>query len=184
MKSMVTAGCVLVLLAAFSIRAEETAPRQAKPQKEHEWLKQLEGEWNSDTEIFMGPNTPSVKTKGTESVRLLGGFWALCENKGEAAGTPYTGILTLGYDVEKKEYVSTWIDSLTTKMWQYKTTLDAAGKVMTFETEGPNPMQPGKMMKMKETLELKDKDTKIFTSTMEMDGKWITVLTVTYTRKK
>lgn len=181
MKAMLTAGCMLAVLAAFSSGAEEAMP---KPQKEHEWLKQLEGEWETESDMFMEPGKPAVKAKGSESVHLLGGFWALCENKGEAMGVPFTGILTLGYDAEKKEYVATWIDSMTSKMWQYKTSLDSAGKMLTLETEGPCPMQPGKLAKMKETLEIKGKDHKVFTSTVELDGKWVTMLTVNYRRKK
>lgn len=189
MKSLATAGYMLALFVLFSIRAEDAKPKDGmppmpKPQKEHEWFKQLEGEWTTESEMFMGPDQPPVKSKGAETVRLIGGFWAQCENKGEVMGAPFTGILTVGYDAEKKEYVATWIDSISSKMWQYKTTLDTAGKALIFEIEGPCPMEPAKIVKIKETLEIKDKDNKVFTSMMEIDGKWVTALTVKYTRKK
>ncbi len=49
-----------------------------KPQQEHEWLGQLIGDWESEMECVMGPDQPPMKSKGTESVRSLGGlgaFW-------------------------------------------------------------------------------------------------------------
>jgi len=94
------AGVVAVLLAGMSLGQD--AP---KPHKEHEFLKQLEGEWTTESEAVMEPGKPASKWKGTDSTRTLGGFWALSEMKGDAMGEAMTGILTVGYDPAKKKYV-------------------------------------------------------------------------------
>jgi len=184
-------GLAVVLLSSLALSAAEEAkpsqPQEMKmpqPQKEHEWMKQLNGEWDTESEMIMDPAKPPEKAKGTESNRMLGGFWVISENKGDMMGSPFAGILTLGYDPEKKKYVGTWVDSMTSILWQYTGSVDAAGKALTLETEGPCPQQPGKLIKCRETIEIKDKDTKVFTSTFEQDGKWVTMLTVKYTRKK
>src|SRR5215218_10383358 len=72
------------------------------PQKEHEWLQQLAGEWETETEAVFGPGQPPVKCKGTETTRVLGGFWAVAEVKGNPMGMPMTGVMTIGYDPQKK----------------------------------------------------------------------------------
>jgi hypothetical protein len=60
-----------------------------------------------------------------------------------------------------------------------------AGKKLTLETEGPSPLDPDKTAKFQETLELKDKDHKVFTSFMQGDdGKWTKIVTMEYRRKK
>ena len=169
-----------VIALGFAAGLEAQDP--PKPQKEHEWLQQIVGEWESEGEVVAEPGQPPVKNKGSEKVRSIGGFWILSEHKGEFPGGSFTGILTLGYSVEKKKFVGSWIDSITSHLWTYEGSVDAAGKVLTLETEGPGP--DGKPVKFREAMEVKDKDNKVFTSSMEKDGKWVTFLTVRYTRKK
>jgi uncharacterized protein DUF1579 len=95
-----------------------------------------------------------------------------------------TGILTIGYDVEKKSYVGTWIDSHTGYLWKYTGKVDDDGKALTLETRGPCPRKPGTLSNFKEVLERKDKDHKVFTSSMqEDDGTWTKMVVVKYQRK-
>jgi uncharacterized protein DUF1579 len=177
-----------VLLVAFAVAAGSAAAPAAqegpKPQKEHEWLQQLVGEWDTEGEAVAEPGKAPIKVKGSESGRMIGGFWALLENKADFLGTPFTGILTVGYDPEKKKYVATWFDSMNSYLWTYTGSVDAAGKVLTLETEGPCNDGPGKTAKFKESTEIKSKDHKVFTSMIERDGKWMTVVTINYRRKK
>jgi hypothetical protein len=83
--------------------------------------------------------------------------------------------MTLGFDPEKKQYVGTWVDSMTGKLWQY--TGKVEGNRLTLETEGICPMQ-AKPVRFRDTLELIDADHKTYTSAMMgEDGKWLTVMT-------
>ncbi|UUZ78076.1 DUF1579 domain-containing protein [Polaromonas sp. P1(28)-13] len=59
---------------------------KAEPQKEHQWLQQLLGEWTYESEMQMAPGQPPLKSAGKESVRALGGLWVLCEGSGEMPG--------------------------------------------------------------------------------------------------
>jgi hypothetical protein len=92
---------VVTLVLAGGVRAADP-PKAASPQKKHKWLKQLEGEWVTESEMLMVPGQPPVKCKGTEVVRSLGGFWTVGEIKSDFMGTPVTGIMTLGYDRSRK----------------------------------------------------------------------------------
>lgn len=172
-----------VLLFAGNLLAA-APPAMPQPTKEHEWLKQFAGEWDVETEAFMEPGQPPMKMKGTESARMLGGFWIVGENKGEFMGAPFTGIMTFGYDPEKKKYIGTWVDSNTSTLWQYLGTANASGKILTLETEGFCPLE-GKVCQFKNTFEFKSKDHRVLTGTkLGKDGKWTTAMTVTARRKK
>ncbi len=112
---------------------------QSEPQQEHKWLQRLVGEWTYEHECSMGPDQPPMKATGTESVRSIGGLWTLGEGHGEMPdGGPAVTIMTLGYDPQSKRFVGTFIGSMMTHLWIYNGTLDAAGKVLTLDTEGPD----------------------------------------------
>src|SRR5688572_16447612 len=118
----------------------------AEPQKEHQWLQKLVGEWTSESEMEMEPGKSPERCKGTESVRSLGGLWIVGEGSGEMPGGGLaTMILTLGYDPQKGRYVGTWVGSMMTHLWIYEGSLDAAGKVLTLDTEGPSFVGDGKL---------------------------------------
>jgi hypothetical protein len=179
MTRFAVAGVVAVVLAGPA-----AAQEPPKPQKEHDWLKQFEGEWELVNVITTEPGKPPVTCKGTETVRVIGGLWVVGEIKGEFMGTPMTGIMTVGYDTGKKKYVGSWVCSMCDQMSTYVGSVDAAGKVLTLECEGPSP-GTGKTVKMKDVVEFKDKDTRVMTSSMlGEDGKWTTFMTMTARRKK
>jgi hypothetical protein len=156
-----------------------------QPVKEHQWLQQFVGEWDTQTEINMPGMPAPIKAQGTETVRSIGGFWIVGEGTStmEGMGT-MTGIVTLGYDPEKQKYLGTWIDSMTSTLWKYEGTVDAEGKKLTLHTEGPCPIKPG-IVKFTETVEFKSKDHRIFTSSFQNDdGSWVKMVTVNQHRKK
>lgn len=180
---MKTVLSIVALVAVGMIRVEaQDAPPMPKPQKEHEWLKALEGEWTVDSECTMKPGEPAMKINGNSSARSLGGFFVIVENRAEIMGMPWTGILTLGYDPAKKKYLGTWVDSMSSYPWRYEGTVDASGKVLTMDTEGPD-CRTGKTMKFREKIELNGKEGWVFTSERDDHGTWTRLVRVVYTRK-
>ena len=177
------AACALAL-AAPALRAQEM-PEMPKPQSEHQWLEKFAGTWETEMECTMAPDKEPMKGKATETARMLGGFWLIVENKAEMMGQPFTGVLTLGYDPAKKSYVGTWTDSMTSHMWTYTGTVNEAGDTLTLDTEGPCPMQGGKICKFKEVMKMTGKDEKTFTSSIQGDdGKWTQMMTAKSKRVK
>lgn len=156
----------------------------SKPAKEHEWLQKLVGNWASEMECVMGPDQPPMKSKGTESVRSVGGLWTLGEGSGEMPdGGKMTSFMTLGYDPQKQRFVGTFVASMMTHMWVYEGTLDAAGKVLTLDTEGPVFGAEGKMTKYKDIITFIDDDHRTLTSRiLGDDGKWTEFMTAHYRR--
>lgn len=161
---------------------------QAEPQKEHEWLRKFVGEWTCEAECAMGPGQPPSKTRGSESVRSLGGLWVVAEGEGEMPddGGAATMILTLGYDPRKRRFVGTWVGSMMTHLWVYEGGLDATGRVLTLDTEGPDFAADGggRIAKYQDVIEFRDDDHRVLTSRMlGEDGRWQEFMTAHYRRQ-
>jgi hypothetical protein len=156
-----------------------------KPGKEHELLRQFEGEWECTAKFMMEPGKDPVVSKCKESARMIaGGLFLVYEVEGEMMGQKFTGHGTMGYDLHKKKYTGSWIDSMATGVYLVEATADEKGKVFTEWMEGADP-QTGKLMKMKMVHEVKDQDNRILRFYMNTpDGKEIESGTIDYKRKK
>jgi hypothetical protein len=158
----------------------------AQPQKEHQWLHRLVGEWTYEHEACMEPHESAKKATGAESVRSLGGMWTIGEGRGEMpdGGIGLT-VMTLGYDPAKKRYVGSFVGSMMTHLWLYDGALDAAGKVLTLDTEGPSFSGDGKMAKYQDVIEFIDDDYRTLTAyVFGEDGQRTKFMTAHYRRKK
>jgi hypothetical protein len=184
------AAGILALALAGPARAQETkkadekkAPPEMtlpKPGPEHEVLKNDVGTWDATVEM-MGL-APSV-SKGVETSTMVGGLWLVTDFKSEMMNQPFQGHGVSGYDLTKKKYVGTWVDSMSPGMMLGESTYDPKTKTMTGEMEGPD--MSGKMEKMKSVTEWKDPDTRVFTMYMTgPDGKEAPVMRITYKRRK
>lgn len=157
------------------------------PQAEHEWLKQLLGDWTTEGSCDGPPGEPDMKTSGSEHVRGLGDLWAVCEGKGEmpAGGGVGYMLMTLGYDTDKKKFVGSWAGSMMPGMFFYEGQLDAAKKVLTLDTEGPSFAGDGTTAKYQDVITIKSKDERtLHSQTLQPDGSWKRFMTATYRRVK
>lgn len=156
------------------------------PVDQHKWLQKLVGKWTSSADCVMGPDQPVVKSEGKETVRAVGPYWIIGE--GEATmpdGTAGQMMLTLGYDPAKKAFVGSWIGSMMNFMWTYLGELDASGKKLTLNTEGPSFAGDGSIAKYREIIEIiSDHERSWRSEAQAPDGKWITFMTARYKRMK
>jgi len=155
--------------------------------KEHAFLNQFAGEWESEGETYMGPDQPPGKLKGTESTYVIGGMWAVGHIKGGMDGgeSGYEQTYIVGFDSDSGKYVGSVVDNMTTTLWKHNDGFldEAENKIVTF-TEGPFFGMPG-TVKFRETSQFKNPDHRLFTSEMQgPDGEWTTMLTVHVRRKK
>lgn len=158
---------------------------KAEPQTEHAWLQQLVGEWESEMTCSMGPDQPPFTTKGTESVRSLGGLWTVGDGTGETPdGNACTTVMTLGFDPAKGRFVGTFVASMMSMIWHYEGALDADGKTLTLETEGPSMSGDGSMSKYRDIVTILSPDHRTLTSKMPGEnGEWTEFMTAHYRRK-
>ena len=161
----------------------DNKPAPAKGGAGHEFLKQFVGEWDCETEMFVEPDKPA-KSKATMTGHMIGNYWAIVVVHGEALGQPYHGQATFGFDAQKKKkYIGTWADSMSDFLWHYEGVVD--GNKLVLNSEGPNPGDPDKMIKGRDTWEFKGKDQVILTGEMQgPDGKMVMMMRATGTRKK
>lgn len=120
----------------------ETQGTQPLPQ--HEWLKNLVGDWRVESVVTMGPDQPPLTLLGTERCTMLGPLWVICEGEGETPGGPHHYRMGLGYDVSFKEYRGFFITSMSSHHWRYVGELSADGRTMTLTCEGPDMEVDGK----------------------------------------
>jgi hypothetical protein len=99
-------------------------------------------------------------------------------------GQPFTGMGYTGYDLYKKHYVATWMDSMGTAIMNTTGSADASGKKLTFTGSMDDPMS-GKKMNVKEQVTIVDDDHQTFEMWMpDHAGKMFKTLEIQYTRKK
>jgi hypothetical protein len=155
------------------------------PQRQHEWLQRLVGEWTSLTEATMEPGKPPQTFEGTEHVRSLGGLWILGEGQGDMpGGGRATTLITLGYDPRRQRFVGTFVGSMMTHLWVYDGELDAAGRVLALDTEGPSMAGDGRIVKYRDVVEVHSADHRTLSAyVMGDDGTWRPIMTATYRRR-
>lgn len=153
---------------------------------EHQWLLQLVGDWDLESEYVMGPDqSPSVST-GTQRTRALGSLWTLGEMETPGPdGRPMQSLITLGYDPARGKFVGSFIASCMTFHWLYEGTLDANRRVLTLDAQGPSFSGDGSMANYQDIIEVVDADKHLFSSRLQNpDGSWTNFMHGTHTRRR
>ncbi len=160
------------------------AEMYAKPQAEHAWLQKLLGTWAFESECVAEPGQESQTYQGTETVKAVGDLWIVGEGEGEMPGGGRARMMiTLGYDPKRERFIGTWVGSMMTHLWVYEGQLDAAGRVLTLNAEGPSFTEPGKTAKYQDIIEMKSDDHRVLSShACGEDGKWTHFMTAHYRR--
>ena len=155
-----------------------------EPQDEHRWLLQLVGEWDYHHECNMGPDQPPMKSSGKQTIRALGELWILGDIAGTTpGGSEMRSLITLGFDPAKARFVGTFVSSCMTHLWPYDGSLDASGKVLTLDSEGPSFAGDGGMAKYQDIIEVIDNDHHTMKSQFQnADGTWTQFMHGTYHR--
>jgi hypothetical protein len=164
----------------------ETYMKYATPGAQHKAMEPLVGSWDLSTKFWMDANSPMQESKGTATAKwILGGRYIQEDVTGDMGGMPFHGTGFTGYDLMKGEYISIWMDEMSTcPMWSTGQ-VDVAGKVFTFSGTYPDAMQNMKEVTYKTVVKVTMPDQHV----MEMymvgdDGKEFKNMEITYTRKK
>ena len=152
----------------------------------HKMLAKSNGTWNAEVTFWMGIDSPAVKSTGTAvNSMILDGHFQQAKFSGDMMGMPFQGISTTGYDNTTKEFVGTWIETMSTSMMIMRGTWDEASKSIVLTGSQKNPAN-GLECKMKQVLKMPDDNTQV----MEMygpdgqTGKEFKMMEIKYTRKK
>lgn len=157
----------------MSTDTQEIMEMGTKPVQEHQWLNKLVGNWRVETEMVM-PNGEKQTSKGSETVKLLGGLWSFGEGQGSMPdGSSMEYRTGLGYDVSFKEYRGFWLGSVSSHLWKYVGDLSADGKTMTLNCEGPDMEKDGETALYRDVIEIVDDNHRTLTSFgQDGNGEW------------
>jgi hypothetical protein len=153
------------------------------PGDPHKKLESFVGSWDVKVKSWMAPGAPPMESAGkAENTWALGGRYVEQRFDGSFMGQPFAGIGYTGYDNIRKQYVSTWIDSMSTAVMM--STGSMSGNTFNFNATVDDPMT-GKAQSMTEKVTVTDADH----HTMEMwgpgpDGKSFKMMEIAYSRKK
>lgn len=87
----------------------------ATPGKEHMQLAPLVGTWRTEARFWNEPSQPPEVSTGIAEHTWIYGKRFVKENyRGKWNGQPFEGMGLIGFDNVRKEYVSTWTDSMGT----------------------------------------------------------------------
>ena len=170
----------LLVAAVFLLIANNVVAQVPVP-PEMDVFKEDVGEWDCEIKAWQGPGEPTV-TKGTESSRMMGGFWLISNFKGNLMGMDFEGHGTYGYDPEKKQYIGTWMDSLGPAPMHMVGSYDKETKTLSFVGEA---LGPDYKTMAKHTLSTCYKDSKrVMTMHVEpKGGDEFKMMEITYTKK-
>ena len=162
------------------------APPQPQPQPQHRWLQKLVGEWTYGFNDPGGPGRPATTATGTETVRKVGDLWVVAEAAGDMPGAGFqTSLMTLGFDPGKGRFVGTWIGSMMHDLWIYDGELDATGRILTLDSEGPSMKGDGTRGRYQDVIEFKSDDHRTLTGrTLTDDGAWQEFMKMDFRRRK
>jgi len=197
MRKTLTLGFALALCASslFADDSKKAADDMQKAQMDawmkastpgdaHKKLNDMVGTWNVTVKSWMAPGAPPMESAGTAvNSWVLGGRWIEEKFTGSFMGMPFEGIGYTGYDNIKKQYVGTWMDTVSTAVMM-STGKGGSGNTYEFSSSMDDPMT-GKPSPITEKVIFTDADH----HTMEMwgagpDGKVMKMMEIAYSRKK
>ncbi|WP_153558838.1 DUF1579 domain-containing protein [Roseimaritima sediminicola] len=154
----------------------------AKPQSQHQWLDQLLGEWDFEHRCKL-PDGSEPVTTGQMRCRSLGGLWLIAESDGKTEDQPWSAIMTLGFDPAKDAFVGTFVASMMANIWHYHGKLDADGKRLPLDSEGPKFDGSG-TCRYRDTIEVVDADQWLMSSELlDENDQWQRFMTARHTRR-
>jgi hypothetical protein len=164
----------------------------SKLNENHKLLGELAGTWKYTVKMWMDPSAPPQESKGN-AVRkeMMGGRYYVGDFNGkmEMPGPDgkkkemtFTGKSIEGYDNVKQKFVSTWVDNMGTGIMMTEGTYDPATKTFNYNSE--IEMMPGMKTKIREKIQIVDKDHHTFEWYENRGGNEVKTMEISYTRSK
>lgn len=162
-----------VLGILYATLSPVAAQQPVTPGKEHEFLKELVGEWDLEFDATM---------KGKSVYTMVhNGLWLESKVEMDMPQGKFTGQGLDSYDPVKKKFVAIWVDSMSASPIVLEGDMDTKTKTITMFGKGPDPS--GKTVDYKMSTEYKDKNNHFFKMWIgNLQGE--PMMSATYKRKK
>jgi hypothetical protein len=134
--------------------------KKTSPNENHQVLNPLAGTFKANVKFWMDPSAPAEESVGTsENKWIYNGRFIQQNFNGTSMGQPFEGMGFLGYDNIKGEYVSTWLDNMSTSIMMSGTgKYDAATKTIEQNGTVGCPMTDEKNRPYRTVLKIIDED--------------------------
>jgi hypothetical protein len=119
----------------------EVYKKVGTPGEPHKLLAKLEGSWTTRSRGWL-EGKPAMESIGTcEQKLVLNGHYLEQVYTGDMMGQPFTGINLLGYNNHTKKYESVWLESMSTAIYFFVSTVSADGRTITQECSYDDPVK-------------------------------------------
>jgi hypothetical protein len=155
------------------------------PGEMHKIIASTDGEWVTDSKMWMDPNAQPVTGKGTcTNKMILGGRYQESAFKGAFMDMPMEGKGIMAYDNVKKQFENTWIDNMGSGIMKSTGTYDAPSKTFAMSGTQVDPMT-GKECAFRETVQIVDNNNHVMTMYVTPSGgQEFKTMEIKFTRKK
>ena len=180
---LVITALTLFAVSLMAVNASAQVPEMPEPTEHHKVLMEDVGTWDAEMKIWMGgPDTEPMVEKGSETNRMLGGFWLISNFKGSFGGMEFQGLGTFGYDPKTEKYVGSWMDSNSPNISHMEGTYDKSSKTMTMKMASTG--MDGQPQEGKSVTVRTGKDTRLFTMYQKAGDDYVKQMEIKYTRRK
>ena len=192
MRPLLNCIAVLLLLTCFSsLQGQNMTEQQQQaymnymtPGPVHQWMAKGVGDWKVESKMWYDENAkePILGTGNCTNTMILGGRYLQSKHTSEIMGMPFEGVATTGYDNGKKVFISSWIDSMGTGMYQLQGTLDEKTQTITMKGTAFDPVT-GKDCTVREVQKFVDDKTMLLEYFINKGGKEYKLMELKFTRK-
>lgn len=158
--------------------------KMAAPGPEHTALNPLAGSWKTVTKMWSNPAGDPVTSEGScERSWVMGGRYLVANYKGMFGAMPFEGMEVLGYDNQKKQYVSSWVDNMGTGIvMSTGAAMDPTSHSFTLSGSMTDPM--GNASMTREVTNIVDGNTYTMTMFASDRGQEAKMMEITFSRVK
>lgn len=164
--------------------AMEKMKALTSPSEKHKALEPFAGNWTYSGKFWMSPEAAPQEMTGTAQNRMVfGGRFLRQDFEGPWMGETFQGLGFTGYDNVKEEYVSVWLDGMSTGIMTSSGQYDAEKKMLTLSGANSCPMTGEKDRVTRSEWALVDDKHTTYTSYMAgPDGNEFKSMEINYTR--
>lgn len=129
------------------------------PNEAHMNLAKENGIWDEELTMWMHAGaTPQTSKATAEYKMILNGMHQEMTHKGDFMGMPFEGRGTMSFDNATQEYVSTWVDNMSSGVTNMRGELDKETNILKMEGQSIDPVTK-QLKTMKEVITYIDSNT-------------------------
>lgn len=186
MKIILAGLAVGLLFAAMPSAAQSTEEEAWKafmtPGAAHGYMAQFVGRWDIETRFWHAPGQAPEITRGRADYdMILGGRYLRSRYTGISMGQAFEGMGLEAFDNAKKEYVSVWVDSMSTGVVTATGQLQADGKTIVYLGTRTDPLT-GNDIDTRSVWKQVDDNRWVFEMFDLINGREVQIMVMTATR--